>query len=133
MGYKEIMAKKKETKKETPAPAVRATPAKQPPAKEVVEEEKVTAESLSNNYKTMLEEYKKTVESDRKKESELFQKLVSNFKNIQKYNAKEKKELSKLTKKSKRKDDPDKKKREPSGFAKATDMTPDLCKFLGVP
>ena len=127
------MAKKKETKKEAPAAAVRATPAKQPPAKEVVEEEKVTSESLVNNIQSMFDEYRKTVESNRKQEAELTLKIKSNIKNVHKYIAKEKKELSKLTKKSKRKDDPDKKKRDPTGFAKPSEMTPDLCKFLGVP
>ena len=126
------MAKKKETKKET-APVKAEPVVKQPPAKEVVEEEKVTSESIVNTIQSMFDEYRKTVETNRKQETELTLKIKSNIKNVHKYIAKEKKELSKLTKKSKRKDDPDKKKREPSGFAKESDMTPDLCKFLGVP
>jgi chromatin remodeling complex protein RSC6 len=58
--------------------------------------------------------------------------LNSQIKQIQKNYKKEVKELKRKCKKPKRNSDPTKK-RAPSGFAKPTNLTPELCEFLDVP
>lgn len=58
--------------------------------------------------------------------------LESQVKNLQKLYNKERKVLLKAGKKSKKQNNVDKPKRAPSGFAKPTGLSPQLCQFLGI-
>lgn len=77
-------------------------------------------ETLFSNYNAQLSELRALEAS-----------LISNFKKLQKATMRHLKELSKKNKKRKLTES-QKKARAPSGFAKPTVISPELCKFLGM-
>ena len=83
-------------------------------------ETQITLETLFSNYNKKLSELRALEAS-----------LISDFKKLQKATMKHLKEMSKKNKKRKLTDE-EKKKRAPSGFAKPTKISEELCKFLGM-
>lgn len=128
-------SKTKDTKKvveETPAPVVEETKTVEETPAPVVEETKVVEEvvktvekpvtpTLDEKFKSIIDTLVERINADRK--------LLSQVRDLQKEVNKERKALLKSSRKKTK--DPNKV-HKPSGFAKPTQITPELCKFLGV-
>lgn len=97
------------------APVVETTPT-------VVETTESATDSLFNLLVTQSKEISKAQKE-----------VTASLKRVYKLHLKECKELKKKSSSRKRSRDPNKPKRAPSGFAKPTQITNNLCDFLGVP
>jgi chromatin remodeling complex protein RSC6 len=116
----------KKTTKPAPKKVVKEAPA---PAPEPVQEAPATQEeqgpTLTDDFTSFL-----TAMSAVQKQ---LRELSTQFKTLQKRVNREHRELEKASKGRRRKVvDPNKPKRAPSGFAKPTGLSPELCSFLGV-
>jgi chromatin remodeling complex protein RSC6 len=106
----------------TPPPVETAAPVEVPPV-----EEPTVSTSQPTELDTLFANYNKQLTELRALEAS----LVSDFKKLQKATARHLKELSKKNKKRKLTDS-QKKARAPSGFAKPTKISDQLCEFLNV-
>jgi chromatin remodeling complex protein RSC6 len=108
-----------------PTPAPTTTPAPEPVVEQAaaapVADSGTELETLFSNFNKKLAELR-SLESS----------LISDFKKLQKATTKHLKEVSKRNKK-RRVQDPNKAKRPPSGFAKPTPISDELCQFLSLP
>lgn len=113
------------------APAVEPTPTTTPaPVPEPVVEQAAAAPVADSGteLETLFSNFNKKLAELRSLESS----LISDFKKLQKATTKHLKEVSKRNKK-RRVQDPNKAKRPPSGFAKPTPISDELCQFLSLP
>lgn len=122
---KKVVKKTGTTQTKKQAPVAKQEPAPKPTPEPVQEVEQPAPPSVADEFTAVLTALSETLKHVKE--------LTAQVKGLQKHVNKEHRELEKASKGRKKKGaNGDKPKRAPSGFAKPTGLSPELCAFLGV-